>query len=232
MLPPDAMIKHEQHTQTNFIPAATVIVVDTTEADPRVLILHRSPRMRFHGDLWAFPGGHVDPSDRIGDELETAKQCAIRETREEAGLELKSQDLVYLARWITPKKLPRLFDTWFFLTLGTFENVLVDGVEIVDHDWCKPHQALVDHNDHVRQLTAPTFVFLARLAAMNGNLADLPEINGAPATFFRGRLVDLPDGQCTLYEEDIAYRDGDLYKPGPRHRLWMRDTEWKYEKRF
>ena len=69
-------------------------------------------------------------------------------------------------------------------------------------------------------------------AEINGNLADLPEINGAPATFFRGRLVDLPDGQCTLYEEDIAYRDGNLYKPGPRHRLWMRDTEWKYEKRF
>jgi 8-oxo-dGTP pyrophosphatase MutT (NUDIX family) len=188
--------------------------------------------MRFHGDLWAFPGGHVDAGDQAGSDLETAKQCAVRETLEETGLALKSQDLIYFARWITPKIMPRLFDTWFFLAMGAFENVRVDGTEIIGHAWCSPSQALADHNNHVRRLTAPTFVFLSRLAETNGNPVDPKQIRDTHTACFQGRIVDLPDGQCSLYQEDEAYQHGDLDKPGPRHRLWMRTTEWKYEKQF
>ena len=32
------------------------------------------------------------------------------------------------------------------------------------------------------------------------------------------------------YEEDVAYDSADLDVPGPRHRLWMLDSGWRYER--
>lgn len=47
----------------------------------RVLITHRTPRMRSHSGQMAFPGGHIDPGDGgpIG--------AALREAEEETGLD-------------------------------------------------------------------------------------------------------------------------------------------------
>ena len=41
--------------------------------------------------------------------------CAVRETAEETGVKLKSDDLVPWAHWITPEPEPRRYDTRFFL---------------------------------------------------------------------------------------------------------------------
>ena len=54
-------------------------VVITKGADPKVLLIERGNEP-FKG-CWAFPGGFMDMD-------ETAEQCAIRELREETGLEL------------------------------------------------------------------------------------------------------------------------------------------------
>ena len=34
----------------------------------------------------------------------------------------------------------------------------------------------------------------------------------------------------TLYAGDAGYEDAELERPGPRHRLWIRDGSWRYER--
>ncbi len=76
------------------IPAATLIVMrERPAAPPELLIVERSAAMRFAGGALVFPGGRVDPGDRVlaalhpgdGEDL-AARIAAIRETMEEAGL--------------------------------------------------------------------------------------------------------------------------------------------------
>jgi hypothetical protein len=39
------------------------------------------------------------------------------------------------------------------------------------------------------------------------------------------------DGEIVaVWHGDAAYGDGDLNRPGPRHRLWMRAGGWRYER--
>ncbi len=54
----------------------------------QVYLVKRSPKLRFFGGYWAFPGGNIDPIDYHGDDnVERAlKRCAIRELLEELNL--------------------------------------------------------------------------------------------------------------------------------------------------
>ena len=83
-------------TPPDPIPAATVIVLrDRVGAPPQLLMVERARAMRFAGGALVFPGGRVDPEDRVlasklaphADPAETASRiAAIRETLEETGL--------------------------------------------------------------------------------------------------------------------------------------------------
>lgn len=90
--------------------AATLIVVDTSSGEPRVLLGRRRPDLVFMPGRYVFPGGRVDPGDRhieVADDLEPGNVekllegmkgtpstkraralalAAVRETFEEAGL--------------------------------------------------------------------------------------------------------------------------------------------------
>ena len=79
------------------IPAATVIIFRNGAPGnpPEVLMVQRAKEMRFAGGAAVFPGGRVDPEDRVlasklaphADPAETASRiAAIRETLEETGL--------------------------------------------------------------------------------------------------------------------------------------------------
>lgn len=225
------MNSHSQRkTPSKLIPAACVIIVTDHGAGPLALLVHRSPELSLQGGLWAFPGGHVDTEDRFStDKLATARRCAVREIFEETGLTVRAEDLIHMARWISPAYLPRRFDTWFFLTVGTYNNVQVDGREIIDHAWYPPKKALLDHNQHQLRLTPPAFVLLSRMTGMNSleTIRQRAQNNGV--SFFSGRPIELPDGRCVLYEGDVAYDHADLGRTGSRNRLWMRKSGWRYE---
>lgn len=47
------------------IPAATLILIDRTEAHPKVLMGRRNPSDRFMPNKFVFPGGRVDPADAV-----------------------------------------------------------------------------------------------------------------------------------------------------------------------
>lgn len=75
------------------IPAATVIVMREGAGAPELLMVERAKAMSFAGGALVFPGGRVDPGDRLlaealgGDVEEAAARiAAVRETLEEAGV--------------------------------------------------------------------------------------------------------------------------------------------------
>lgn len=65
---------------------ATAVLLSTgAGADLRVLLVQRSPALRFFGGFWAFPGGAMEDADRACGE-HAALSCALRELLEETAL--------------------------------------------------------------------------------------------------------------------------------------------------
>lgn len=62
---------------------------------------------------------------------------------EARGWQLAMNRLAYFAHWLTPPGMPRRFDTRFFIAaLPPGQGVQVDRVEIADHAWLRPQDAI------------------------------------------------------------------------------------------
>jgi 8-oxo-dGTP pyrophosphatase MutT (NUDIX family) len=122
--------------------AATVVVLRGGAERLEVLLVQRTPKARFMGGAWVFPGGAVDAHEGEGDVAHRA--AAVREVEEEVGIALPDPAaLVAFARWITPPEITMRFDTYFFLAEAPAgAEVEIDGQEIVDARWFEPSRAL------------------------------------------------------------------------------------------
>jgi 8-oxo-dGTP pyrophosphatase MutT (NUDIX family) len=143
--------------------AATVIVLRGGAERLEVLMVQRTPKARFMGGAWVFPGGAVDAD-------EDHRVAAVREVEEEAGLTLPDPAaLVPFARWITPPEVTVRFDTWFFLARAPEgQEAEPDGQEIVDARWFAPARALEGGEAGDLLLVFPTIKNLERLARFAG----------------------------------------------------------------
>jgi 8-oxo-dGTP pyrophosphatase MutT (NUDIX family) len=144
--------------------AATVIVLRGAGEALEVLLVRRTPKARFMGGVWVFPGGAVDAHEGDGDRAHRA--AAIRELREEAAIELRDPDaLVKFSRWITPAQVQIRFDTHFFLApLPDGQEPRVDGEEVVELGWFTPQAALEAHAAQQIALVFPTIKHLEQLS--------------------------------------------------------------------
>jgi len=215
--------------------AASVIILRPSETGPEILFLRRNPSLKFHGDFWVFPGGRIDPEDYEQDlqnQRAAARRAAVREAKEEAGLTLPEKKLTFAVHWTTPESSPIRFSTWFFVTHDSGEHVRIDGNEILDHQWLKPIDALKLHTDRKMKLAAPTFALTTRLAEFQDINSAVAGIEQWPEEYLLGRLHKVDDGTVALYHQDIAYESGRLDQEGPRHRLWMIQSGWSYERNF
>ncbi len=126
-------------TEIELEPAATVLLIRDSltahgvdvapEASSglEVLMLRRNSKLAF-GGMWVFPGGRVDPEDRVSnvtdsnsrsvteekgaedgvdrasgqDDQHHARRAAVREAHEETGLTLEADSLVPWSYWIPP----------------------------------------------------------------------------------------------------------------------------------
>lgn len=159
-------------------PASTVVIVRETSDGVQTLLLRRNSALTFEGGAWVFPGGKVDacdyPAQRDAlaeceaDYLAAVNAC-IRETQEEAGLQIAPDQLIHIAHWTTPPGLPRRYATWFFLCpLFELVDIVVDDDEILDYQWLSPAAALQAHADGHIRLPIPTAHTLKSMLPYNG----------------------------------------------------------------
>jgi 8-oxo-dGTP pyrophosphatase MutT (NUDIX family) len=149
--------------------AASVIVLRDPvgaaggERELEVLLVRRTPKARFMGGVWVFPGGAVDAHEGAGDDAHRA--AALRELREEAALAIDDPAaLVKFSRWITPEEVQIRFDTHFFLAeLPAGQEPKIDGEECIDLGWFTPRAALDAHRAGELELVFPTIKHLEQL---------------------------------------------------------------------
>lgn len=215
------------------IPSATVILLRDGSAGLETLLLRRNSRIAFHGGAWVFPGGRIDPEDypvdRQQDDLAAARQAAVREAQEEAGLAVALDSLAWIAHWTTPVGRPERYSTWFFVAAAGSEAVQIDGSEIHDHRWMRPDHALAAQRTQEIELPPPTFVTLTKLLAYPSAPNALADLARKEPEIFTPRYYQVDGGACSLYVEDAGYETGELHHSGRRHRLWMVDSGWRYE---
>lgn len=163
--------------------AATVVLARPTGNGFEVYVLRRRTTMVF-GGVYAFPGGGVDPSDRLptpiwevsaeqarrlglpADEARAVIAAAVREVQEETTVRLDPDLLLPWARWVTPEFEPRRFDTWFFVAWLPAGQVARDISGEADLTaWVEPPDALARYAAGELAMLPPTVVVLRELAA-------------------------------------------------------------------
>ncbi|HEX4882361.1 MAG TPA: NUDIX domain-containing protein [Porticoccaceae bacterium] len=215
------------------IPAATLALLRDGSAGVEVLMLRKTSEIRF-GGMWVFPGGRVDPEDRLpgDDETQAARRAAAREAREEAGIEVDPAAFVWFSHWTPPPITPKRFATWFFAARaeGHHAEVTIDGGEIDDHQWINPAQALARHAAGEIDLVPPTWMTLHQLAAGDSVAALLAILNAQSPRVYVTHLGKTPDGdRVALWAGDAGYEAWDANIPGRRHRLTMASTGYLFE---
>ena len=213
--------------------AATVILVRDAPGGLETLMLRRSSKVAF-GGMWVFPGGKVDATDRAGldpgDELEAGRRAAVREAGEEAGLSVDAASLVPFSHWTPPAIAPVRFHTWFFLAPAPAGRVAIDRGEIHEHAWMRPEEALRRRDAQEIELAPPTFVTLFELAGLGAVGPALASARARVPERFTTRIARTESGVVALWHGDAGYEGGEAARPGARHRLWMLDAGWRYER--
>ena len=227
-----------------LIAASTVILVRDVEAADdtggmvEVLMLQRVSRGAFAG-MWVFPGGKVDPEDRVNiadielaSELATARTAAAREAREETGLVVDPLRMAALSHWMPPPTEARRFSTWFFVAPAPSGDIELSVGEATDHRWITPETALAANSAAEFPLAPPTWTTLHQLsgAASVGHLLDRLRTEASPRMHTR---VIANDPLTLAWAGDVAYELPDhALDPahsGPRHRLTLAKSGWTYE---
>ncbi|MBT4522776.1 MAG: NUDIX hydrolase [Halieaceae bacterium] len=226
------MINENDVTDTIF-PSATVVLLRDSGQGLEALLVQRSKALKHLGGVWVFPGGKVDDQDHDHDRdaYRAALNAAIRETREEVGVAVRQDQLVYLSHWTTPVGAPKRFATWFFLAILEGEqDVEVDGGEIALHRWVEPHLAIAECADESEalQLMPPTYISLLDLVGYRSCAEAQAGIDARGAMTFTPRVISVQDGICFLYEGDAGYDDVDPELKGGRHRMYMIENQLQY----
>ncbi len=217
-------------------PAATVLLLRDADPGLELLYLQRNADLAFHGGAWVYPGGRIDPEDFERDPADldaAARRAAVREAKEEAGLDVDPSSMVPLAEWTTPPVRPKRFRTWFFAARATSREVEVDGGEIHGFRWMRPQAALELQRRGDIDLPGPTYVTSHWFSAYADVDQALGDFRGRPVPRYlpRTRKIEgVKGGLVSILPEDAAFDGGDLDGAGPRHRIWMVPGAWRYER--
>ena len=102
-----------------------------------------------------------------------SRHAVVRETREEAGIDIPVDALIPIAHWTTPPGQSRRYSTWFFVCpLYSTAPIVVDDSEILDHIWLSPRQAMQQKEEGKLLLPLPTCATLEMLMP-HRSLSDL-----------------------------------------------------------
>ncbi len=208
-----------------------------------VLLLERPRDRGSFAGAWVFPGGRVDPEDRVASNTDpeavpeadseeaAASRAAVREVREETALELTPDALVPTARWTPPESAPRRFHTWFFQARAPKGDVVLSPNEAVDFAWLRPQVALDSHGSGLLALVPPTWVTLHELSKHATVHDALEAARHGTVQNYVTRMGANTRGDVLLWQDDIAYADDALFEAdGARNRLEIGDLPWVYNR--
>lgn len=153
--------------------AATVVLLRDGIVGLETFLMRRVASMAFAPRMHVFPGGRLDdvdfatPITVVGadphslaerasadvEELRALYACAVRETREEAGIELGTiacdgtlqvdvGELPIVDHWVTPESEPRRYDVRFFAAMVTGDDARLTTTEADEALWIRPGDAL------------------------------------------------------------------------------------------
>lgn len=195
--------------------AATVVLLRESPRGPEVLLLERPSHRGSFAGAWVFPGGHVDPGDRVaiagpatpavaraagrpvpGEHdggapeplLAAALRAGVRETYEETGLEIVEAELAGFSMWTPPPTAPKRLRTWFFLAVVDVEaskHLRLSPDEHVDHAWLTPAEALRRHGEGSISLVPPTWMTLRWLTGQASAAGAIRAARSKPPRDFR-----------------------------------------------
>jgi 8-oxo-dGTP pyrophosphatase MutT (NUDIX family) len=119
-------------------------------------------------------------------------------------LALACDRLVHFAHWVTPKNMPKRFDTHFFLAAVPQGHAgSHDGRESVDSTWIGPEEAIADRKRW--NVIFPTKLNLMKLAKSSNTKDALAAAAKAPPVTVEPWVEAGPDGQVLRIREDAGY---------------------------
>ena len=165
-------------------PASTLVLVRDGDQGVETFLMRRPLTMKFAPGMSVFPGGALDETDFdavITESLDeefahshalrasaTVREfrgllaCAMRETREEAGVIFTdARELALADHWVTPEVESRRFDVRFFIArIPEGESATVASGEADHAEWIRPADALDRHSRDEFPMLLPTLEML------------------------------------------------------------------------
>ena len=124
----------------------------------------------------------------------------------DAGLVLALDALAPFARWITPKMMPKRFDTWFFCAAAPAGQLAAcDGRETTDAVWLKPRDALAAAEAGERTIIFPTRMNLIRLSESDTVAGAMLAAQRRPIVAVEPQIRSGPDGPELILPEEAGY---------------------------
>ena len=209
--------------------AGTVVIVRDGAHGAEVLMIERPDRGSFAG-AWVFPGGKLEDDDRVeGDEAESARRAAARETHEETGLVVDAATMVPLSCWDPPPGLPLRIRTWFFVADDPGGEPALAPDEVIAADWVRPLDMLARHGRGEITLYPPTWVTLHELGDQPTAAALLGAVRMRGIEQFETVARRGAAGPMMLWQGDAEYSDAGVGGVS-RHRLEIGALPWTYRR--
>lgn len=181
--------------------AASVVLLRDGTDGLETYLLHRHSRMPFAASMVVFPGGRVDAADGESDPW---RECAVRETREETGVTLRSADLRPWAHWITPEIEPRRYDTYFYVAALPEDQEASDISGETDRaEWSTAEAALGASRAGSLALMPPTVSILLELAELPDLAAVWDRADGRVVEPVLPEVVQTDAGWCFRYPSPV-----------------------------
>ena len=156
------------------------------------------------------------------------------------GWALSFSSLIPWSHWVTPKLMPKRFDTWFFIaSMPTGQRCVPDALETTHGIWITPKEALEKNLEGEIVLSPPTLVTLHELMEYKnaGQLDTGPEgwswdvsrfprlVPSQQGAFILQPWDPLCDESITLDPEKFGTN---VLAPGESFsRLWLHDGIWR-----
>lgn len=178
--------------------ASTVVLLRDTADGIETFVMRRATTMAFAPRMHVFPGGRVDRVDfeeRVrfvsGDVQALAERgstdvagiaalysCAVRETAEEAGINLAARDsedrllidptaLPIIDHWVTPEVESHRYDVRFFAARVDDGRAALTTTEADNAEWITPQRALAEFSAGRMAMLPPTESVLRHLSAFD-----------------------------------------------------------------